>query len=95
MDWTEYLRFLGALIFVLAMIGLLAWLARRGGLMPGAPRRPTGGRRLAVQEVASLDPKRRLVLVRRDDVEHLLLLGASTELVIETGIPATPPEPTS
>ncbi len=88
MDWIEYLRFLGALIFVLAMIGLLAWLARRGGLMPGSPRRPTAGRRLAVQEVASVDPKRRLVLVRRDDVEHLVLLGTNTELVIETGIPA-------
>lgn len=37
-----------------------------------------------------MDGKRRMVLVRRDDTEHLLLLGTATETVIETGI--TPPE---
>ena len=41
-----------------------------------------------MQEVAAVDPKRRLVLVRRDGVEHLRLLGSNSELVIETGIPA-------
>ena len=33
-----------------------------------------------------LDTRRRLVLVRRDDVEHLILLGAASETVIERNI---------
>ena len=47
-------------------------------------------------EAITLDPKRRLVLVKRDSVEHLVLLGAGTELLIESGIEgseaAHPPE---
>ncbi|HZD25458.1 MAG TPA: flagellar biosynthetic protein FliO [Alphaproteobacteria bacterium] len=86
MDWTSYLRFLAALIFVLALIGGLAWLARRTGFGGAAvPRRGSGGR-LRVEEVLALDPRRRLLLVRRDDREHLILLGAASDLVIETDI---------
>lgn len=88
MEFTAYLRFIAALIFVLALIGLLAWLARRFG--PGAHTNPTPGRhrRLAIVETRPLDGRRRLILIRRDDVEHLLVLGANGELVVETGIPA-------
>ena len=39
-------------------------------------------------EVLAIDGKRRLVLVRRDDTEHLLLIGGEADLVIERGIPA-------
>ena len=45
-----------------------------------------GKRRLSVQEVLSLDSKRRLVLLKRDGVEHLLLLGLNDDVVVETGI---------
>lgn len=85
MDLAAYLKFVAALLFVLALIGLLAWLARRFGL--GLRAGPVvGARRLALVEVMVLDARRRLVLVRRDDVEHLLLLGANGESVVETGI---------
>ena len=47
-------------------------------------------RRLAYVERAHLDGGRKLVLIRRDDVEHLLLIGGPIDLVIETGIPAEP-----
>jgi flagellar protein FliO/FliZ len=43
-------------------------------------------KRLSIVEVSPVDAKRRLVLVRRDGVEHLVLLGATNETVIETGI---------
>ncbi len=87
MELTEYLRFAIALIFVLALIGVLTALARRAGIgYPLKATRPGGGRRLSVVEVTPLDGRRRLVLVRRDDVEHLLLLGPSSELVIERNI---------
>jgi flagellar protein FliO/FliZ len=41
--------------------------------------------------VAQIDPRRRLLLVRRDGVEHLVLLGINNDLILETGI-APPPE---
>src|SRR5262245_18119913 len=45
--------------------------------------------RLAVMEQASVDRSRRLVLIRRDDVEHLIMTGSPVDVVIETGIAAT------
>ena len=87
-----YLRFAFALIFVLALIALLAWLAKRFG-MPGALSRPrSSNRRVSVVESLPLDPRHRLVLVRRDRVEHLLMLGTGGDSLIESGI-EPPPEP--
>jgi flagellar protein FliO/FliZ len=88
MEFADYLRFFLALIFVLSLIGLLAWMGRRLGAFPGIPKRQQGQRRLTTIETVALDGRRRMVLVRRDDVEHLVLLGATTETVVETGIPA-------
>lgn len=92
MSAGTYLQFVVALAFVIALIAVLAWAVRRFGLLAhmGQPR--GGKRRLGVIKSAALDAKRRIVLVRRDDREHLLLLGAGTDAVIETGI-AAPPEP--
>ncbi|WP_242469936.1 flagellar biosynthetic protein FliO [Rhodospirillum rubrum] len=79
----SYLRFVLALVFVLGLIFALAYLLRRaGGGMMGLSRR--AARRLSVVEATALDPKRRLVLVRRDGVEHLLLVGGATDVVVET-----------
>jgi len=92
-DLDIYGRFLFGLIFVLALIGIFAWAAKRFGLIPGAMRMTAGShKRLSIVEVAGIDAKRRLLLVRRDDVEHLILLGGTTETVIERGI--TPPDST-
>lgn len=95
MDFETYFRFLLALVFVLALIGLIAWLARRFGVLRGAVRPRGTPRRLEVIETAPIDAKRRLVLVRRDRTEHLLLLGVNSELVIESNISvaAGPPRP--
>ena len=90
-DLDIYARFIFGLIFVLGLIGAFAWAARRFGLLPGAVRMAVkGNRRLSIVEVAGIDAKRRMVLVRRDDVEHLILLGSDSETVIERGI--TPPD---
>lgn len=86
MSWEAYLRYLLALIAVLALIALIAWAIRRFGLAGASAIGRPGRRRLAVVEVLAIDAKRRLVLVRRDQVEHLVLLGTTTETVIETGI---------
>ncbi len=95
MEFSVYFRFLLALVFVLGLIGFIAWAARRFGLLRGAVRPRNGIRRLDVIETATIDSKRRLVLVRRDRTEHLLLLGIGSDMVIERGIeaeaePATP-----
>jgi flagellar protein FliO/FliZ len=96
---VEYVRFLLALLFVLGLIGLLAFVLRRFGM--GAVRISPGyrargrvmERRLAVVEVVSVDARRRLVLVRRDDTEHLILLGQTSDLLIEGGIKPGQPRP--
>ena len=92
MEYDVILRFLVALVFVLGLIGLLAWAARRFGLAGRVAVRPGRRRRTMVVEATAVDAKRRLVLVRRDDVEHLVLLGPTTDVVIERGI-AAPAEP--
>lgn len=88
MDFFTYLQFASALIFVIALIGALALLARRFGFGGAVNTKGAQARRLAVVEVRPLDAKRKLVLVRRDRVEHLVILGASGETLIEAGIPA-------
>lgn len=91
MALDAYLRFFFALVFVLALIALLAWLARRFGFA-GALARPRSARRLSVVESLSLDARHRLVLVRRDAIEHLVLLGAAGDRLIESAI-EPPPAP--
>lgn len=84
-DWGLAARFLVALAVVLALIAAITWFARRylaSGFIGGLG----GRRRLSIVEYAMLDGKSRLVLVRRDDTEHLLVLGPSGAAVVETGI---------
>jgi flagellar protein FliO/FliZ len=84
MSLDTYWRFVLALAFVVALIAAAAWIARRLGF--GTRLAASGGkRRLAILEVLPLDARRRLVLLRRDDTEHLLLIGQHGDLVIERG----------
>jgi flagellar protein FliO/FliZ len=88
-NFTDYLKFFLALLFVLSLIGLATVAARRFGFgLPNSPRN-AAQRRLGIVETLNVDGKRRLVLIRRDDTEHLLLLGVGTELLVENAI--TPP----
>jgi Flagellar biosynthesis protein, FliO len=52
----------------------------------GGSVRGRRGSRLGISEYHELDKARRLVLVRRDDVEHLLLIGGAHDIVVESGI---------
>jgi flagellar protein FliO/FliZ len=79
-------RFFVAFLIVLAVIGAFAWAIRRfGSGRLGASAR---GRqpRLAVIDHASVDGRRRLILVRRDNVEHLLMIGGPSDIVVEPNI---------
>ena len=86
MDPTEYLRFAAALIFVLALIGAAAFALLAFGFMTPGGNRNRAERRMAIVESLMLDPRRRLLIVRRDNVEHLLLLGMSGETIVERAV---------
>jgi flagellar biogenesis protein FliO len=94
MDWIRS-AFSGensAVMLVLVFLGLLvalvllAWIFRKivgdGSVRAGRSRQP----RLSVIDAAIVDDKRRLVLVRRDNVEHLVMIGGPTDVVIEPHI---------
>jgi hypothetical protein len=80
--------FLAAGGVALALICLFAilWFIRSRAPSPfvrgGRNRQP----RLQVLDAAAVDARRRLVLVRRDGVEHLIMIGGPTDIVIESGI---------
>lgn len=74
----------------IALIAVLWLVRRRGGPAPflkgGKNRQP----RLQVLDATAVDARRRLVLVRRDNVEHLIMIGGPTDIVVESGIGAIP-----
>ncbi|MCB2106630.1 MAG: flagellar biosynthetic protein FliO [Rhodobacteraceae bacterium] len=85
MEITDYIRFVLALVLVLGLIFAFSWAMKRfgfgaagGGLM--------ARRRLRTIESAQLDGRHRVFLVRRDDIEHLIVVGPNTSAVIESGI---------
>ena len=76
------------LVFAIILGGIFVVLSiiRRfsGGTFAsnGRSRQP----RLSVMDAAAVDSRRKLVLIRRDDVEHLLLIGGPTDVVVEQNI---------
>jgi flagellar protein FliO/FliZ len=81
MNAVELLRAVFALAIVLGLILALAYgLKRYAPQLMGRLQAPRGRKRLEVVETLVLDPVRRLVLVRLDDEERLILLGEGREL---------------
>jgi flagellar protein FliO/FliZ len=83
-EFIDLLRYFGALLLVLAMVGGAGLLARRFGV-PGVTK-AAGIKRLAVVETLLIGPRQRLLILRRDNVEHLVLSGPDGVSVIENGI---------
>lgn len=82
-------RFLVAALGVslaLLCLFIVLWILRNRAPSPfvrgGRNRQP----RLQVLDAAAVDTRRRIVLVRRDNVEHLVMIGGPTDIVIESGI---------
>jgi len=83
LDPESLLKFGAALAFVVAMIAAVAWVGKRfvpGGAGPQAGKK----RRLQLVEILPLDAKTRAVLLRRDDTEHLVVIGPDSLAVVET-----------
>jgi len=87
MSFTDVFRMMAALAVTLGLGGLALVLARRFAPLEVLRARAAGEKRLAVVESLMLDPQRRLVLVRFDGKEHLLILGEG-RLLVEQGTPA-------
>jgi hypothetical protein len=86
---TRFIIAAGAVALGLLCLVAVLWFIRNRPSSPfirgGKNRQP----RLAVLDAAAIDTRRRLVLVRRDDVEHLIMIGGPTDVVIESRIAST------
>lgn len=81
----DILKLLASLIFVVALMGGLAMLIRKLGLAENA--RVSGTvKRLKIVESLPLDPRRRAVLLRCDDKDHLVIIGPNGETVVKTDL---------
>ncbi len=76
-----------ALVIVIALIVFLVWALKI--LLEATSKVGRGNnKRLSVTESLTINQKHQLVLVKRDNIEHLLLLGGTNELVVESNISA-------
>jgi flagellar biogenesis protein FliO len=84
---TNYLTMFIALAIVVVLIVLAVWLIK---LVGDASRNVGRGRnrRLAVIDSIAIDNKRQAVIVRRDEIEHLIVIGGPNDLVVESGFAA-------
>jgi flagellar biogenesis protein FliO len=76
-------QYIITLLVILVVVVVAIWVVRRfgsGAITGGSRVRPP---RLAIVDDLSIDRRRRLILVRRDNVEHLLLIGGPTDVVVD------------
>ena len=88
-DLNNIIYYVIAFVFVIALIAIGARLLK--GTMNKSNSKAASflrgrDKRLGVVEAASVDGRRKLILLRRDDVEHLIMTGGPVDVVIETGI---------
>ena len=88
-DISDLLVYFGAFLFVIALIGIGAYLLKgvlSGGSSHGGGLLRGRERRLGVVEAAAVDGRRKLILLRRDNIEHLIMTGGPVDMLIESGI---------
>jgi len=88
-DLSDLLVYFGAFLFVIALIGIGGYLLK--GVLSGSSKQGGGllrgrERRLGVVEAAAVDGRRKLILLRRDNIEHLIMTGGPVDMLIESGI---------
>lgn len=87
MEYVELGRFAGGFVLVLALIGIMALVLKQPFVQKFAQGGVRKSQRLEVVETLYLDAKRKVVLLRCDEKEHLLLLSASGDMTITGGVP--------
>jgi flagellar protein FliO/FliZ len=91
---SPVVQYVIAFAIIAALLGLFAIVLRRIGgkrfTLPGQDRGRGRQPRLGIVDVYDLDRQRQLVLLRRDNVEHLVMLGGPNDLVVESNIMRVP-----
>jgi Meckel syndrome type 1 protein len=84
-----------AFLVIAVLLGATVMLVRAIGGRRATLARGRSGPRLTIVDSLSVDARRRLMLVRRDDVEHLILVGGTADIVVEADIgkPVTAAQP--
>lgn len=85
MDSSQLLKLAAAFTFVMALMWGLSLLMKRLGYGQVMMKKKED-RRLKVIEYLALDTRNRMILVSRDDVEHLLLVNAEHSVIVEQNI---------
>lgn len=87
----SWLRIIIAFVTVAGLLAALGFVLKyiklRGFAMPGMN---PANKRLEIVESLPIDVRRRLVIVKCDEAEHLLLLGANQDIVVESNLRSKP-----
>jgi flagellar protein FliO/FliZ len=91
---SQAAQYVIAFVIILVVVALFGLVLRRltGGrlMLPGQDRARARQPRLGIVDIYDLDRQRQLILLRRDNVEHLLLIGGPNDVVVETSIVRVP-----
>lgn len=87
-ELPQFVKLVLALAIVVGLMGGLAFLLKKLGIATEARLKSGNENRLKIIESIPLDARRRLVILRRDDQDHVVILGPNSETVLETNIPA-------
>jgi hypothetical protein len=90
MDFDTLILGVATLLFVVALVALMVWAFKAFFSKSSSSAFRPREKRLGVVETAAVDSKRKLYLLRRDDVEHLVIIGGPVDVVVETGIKGRP-----
>lgn len=87
-SWLLFVTFIVGLTAVAIMLLRGYMKGARSPVFGGTIFEPRPRKRLGIVEEANIDGRRKLVIVRRDGVEHLVMVGGPVDIVIENGIDA-------
>ncbi len=85
-DLSQIVRLLIALAVVISLMGGLAFVLKKLGLATPQSIKSGDHRRLKIIESLPLDARRRLVIISCDEAEHLVILSANSESVVQHNI---------
>ena len=85
---SQPLVYIAAVAVILLLLAIFAWILRKISGNNSQSEGNLRGRqpRLGIVDTFQLDRQRQLVIIRRDSVEHLLLLGGTNDIVVENSI---------
>lgn len=75
MEFNDFFQALFALIVVLSLIGIITVLLNKFGLNAKFNSSNKKDSRIKIDEIKVIDPRRKIIIVKIDDVEHNLLLS--------------------